>query len=237
MAAAMKGIITMEEAFAAVAWVTTHGARAGGAVQQPPSFARAAATKNVSVGGAMGETGKRRAKNVFQGAGKIKCTDWARAVKTCQDEWEGCVPCSGLPAGFPKDRPKRLKGMERLEWRATVDDFSLALMESFGHRELVKSKNPDHAIRTSVWTCGECTLQMRTNLTLEGAWASLQVQGVTQGKVDENSVQHNLCAAASTHMQNSHMPNSHVQTSHVPNSLVPRTHASHTLLTLAQVRR
>ena len=77
----------------------------------------------------MGETGKRRAANVFQGAGRMKCADWARAVKKCQDEWEGCVPCSELPAGFPKDRPKRTKGMPRLEWRKAVDEYTLALME------------------------------------------------------------------------------------------------------------
>ena len=187
MAAAMKEIITMAEAFAAVAWVHEHDRVAGGAVQLPPSFVRAAATKNVSGVGAMGETGKRRAKNMFQGAGRIKSTDWARALKTCQDEWEGCVPCTGMPAGFPKLHPKRPKGMERLEWRKAVDEFTLALMESFGHRQLVKSKNADHAIRSSVWRCGECTLQMRTNLTGEGAWASLQVEGVTQGKVDETA--------------------------------------------------
>ena len=134
----------------------------------------------------MGATGKRRAPNKFQGAGKIPAAEWARAVRMCQDAWEGCVPCTVMPTGFPKDRPKRTKGMGRLEWRATVDEYSLALMEAFGHRELVKSKNPDHTIRTSVWTCGECTLQVRTTLTLEGAWGNLQVQGVTQSKVDDN---------------------------------------------------
>ena len=112
MAASMKGLVSMEEAFAAVAWVTSHDAPARGAVQQSPSSARAAATKNVSLGGAVGERGKKRAPNVFQGAGKMKCADWARAVKKCQDEWEGCVPCTTLPAGFPKRARSGLR-----EWR------------------------------------------------------------------------------------------------------------------------
>ena len=99
MHAAMKELITMGEAFAAVEWVHEHDRHAGGAVQQPPSLARAAATKNVSGVGAMGETGKRRAKNMFQGAGRIKSTDWARALKTCQDEWEGCVPLASPAPG------------------------------------------------------------------------------------------------------------------------------------------
>ena len=184
----MKGIITMEDGFAAVAWVMNeHAARAGGAVQQPPSFARAAARKNVSLGGAVGERGKKRAPNVFQGAGRMKCADWARAVKKCQDEWEECVPCTTLPHGFPQARPKRTTGMERPEWRAGVDEYTLALMETFGHRELEQTKNPDYNIRTSVWTCGECSLQMRTNLAADGAWESLQVQGISQLKVDETA--------------------------------------------------
>jgi hypothetical protein len=188
MKAAMESAIDAEEAMNAVAWVMSHlncpGRTAG---QQPPSTAQAAASKNVSLGGAVGESGKKRAQNVFQGAGKMKSTEWVRAIRICQDAWEGCVPCTGMPAGFPKLHPKRGKGMERLEWRTAVDDFSLALMEAFGHRELLKSKNPDHAIRTSVWMCGECSLQMRTNLTADGAWGSLQVQGISQLKVDETA--------------------------------------------------
>ena len=67
MHAAMKELITMAEAFAAVEWVHEHGRHVGGAVQQPPSLALAKATKNVSGVGAMGETGKRRAKTCFKG--------------------------------------------------------------------------------------------------------------------------------------------------------------------------
>ena len=135
----------------------------------------------------MGESGKKRAPNVFQGAGKMKCADWVAALKKCQDEWEGCVPCTMLPTGFPKARPKRTKGMERGQWRAGVDEFTLALLETFGHRQLEPAKNPDYNVRTSVWTCGECALQMRTTLGDDGAWGSLQVQGITQLKVDETA--------------------------------------------------
>ena len=143
MTAGMHGLVPMEDIYAAVAWVTSHDDRATGAVQQSPSSARAAATKNVSLGGAVVERVKKRARNVFQGAGKMKCADWARAVKKCQDEWEGCVPCTTLPDGFPQARPKRPKGMERPEWRANVDEYSLALMETFGHRELVQTKKKE----------------------------------------------------------------------------------------------
>jgi hypothetical protein len=186
MKATMSGAIGTDEALNAVAWVMSHldcsGRTAG---QQPPSSARAAASNNVSLGGAAGESVKKRAPNVFQGAGRLKCTDWVAAVRTCQDECEECVPWTTLPRGFPKARPKRTKGMEKPEWRAGVDEFTLALMETFGHRELTQTKNPDHNIRTSVWTCGECSLVMRTNLDADNAWQDLQVQGITQLQVDE----------------------------------------------------
>jgi hypothetical protein len=192
MRAAMKDICTMPEALAAVAWVHDHADIHAERVQQPPSLARATATKNVSGVRARGDARKQRANNVFQRTGRLKCTEWLRAIKICQEEEECCVPHTGMPPGFPKAQPKRKKDMERLEWRGLVDDYSLALMETFGHRQLVKSKNPDYHIRSSVWRCGECGMQMRTNLTAADAWADLQLEGVTQGKVDA-SVRNLIC--------------------------------------------
>ena len=136
----------MPKVVAAVAWVSRHAA---GAVQQSPS-SEGAAANNVSLGGAVREGGKKRAPNVFQGAGKLKVVEWYRILKLCQDAWEGCCPTTSIPEGLHKQRPKRCKGVERGQWRATVDGYTLALMESFGHRDLVQTKNPDYAIRTSV---------------------------------------------------------------------------------------
>ena len=95
----------MAEAFAAVAWVHEHDRHAGGAVQQPPSFARAAATKNVSVGGAVGETGKRRAPNVFQGAGKMKCCRLGACRKDVSGRVGGLRPLHRDACWVPKATP------------------------------------------------------------------------------------------------------------------------------------
>ena len=180
-------LVPLSTVLAAVAWVSRH---AEGAAQQPPSFAGAPA-RNVSLEGDVREGVRKRAPNVFQKAGQLNVSKWNTTVKQCQESWEGCCPTT--TTRLSKKRPTRPEGGERVQWRSTVDDYTLALMESFGHRDLVQTKNPDYAIRTSTWHCGECHLMMRTRLSADGVWEDFQVQGITQEKVDQDASNY-VCA-------------------------------------------
>ena len=215
----------------ALAWVQSRRTVPAG---NPGSLSSAAAVARDAfmhpVTGQQRQAGEKRAPNIFQGAGKLAAVVWVATIEQCIAEDDGCVLKTGVPHKFPKRRPKRGEEEEKAAWRRRSDAYTVALCKVFGHRGLVRTKNPDHDMKSSTWHCSGCDKWLRT--LLDGPhFDSMQMQGVTQAMLEEDAFCF-VCAQSGrqhppTHKPNTHTPNSHVPNSQVPSFHVPHTHAKH----------
>ena len=239
MACGTTGKVPMNDVLAALAWVQLQ--KVGPAANAGQLSSDAPLLGSLNAFGVPGRKRKlqegRRAPNMFLGSGKLPASNWVVVIDECQEEFDECVVKTTLPSKFPKRRPKRNEE-DNKAWRKRVDDFTLALGEIFGHRNLVRTKNPDHDIKTSTWLCGCCNKWLRTTLH-DSKFDSFQMQGLSQKMIEEN-VFSLVCALspAPTHAHAEH-PHTKLPCAEHPFTKLPcATNTCQPLMcALAQVRR